>query len=274
MQGVIPLLLRHIEDVFPKDWIFTPAERSMYDSWPSVSHLRDRGFRLLFVSSSDYGEDMEPLIFPRGRAVCNWFEPSLKNIDTKGPECSIHTKKGRRGFQTGSLLRTPSCEIQYGPLNCDFVWMGKNSPILDESTLPRVQGCGLNVPSPDLLTPERASSLVWTWAPGYPPTEIGSLFQNDTCTYISSSDGRWRSASCTDVGDLPHACKLQSSSEVQTIWILEKSASCPETTTFDIPRHPRENVALQRVLAKSGNRGAKINREIISTFYSSYVFVS
>ena len=273
MQGVVPLLLRHIEDVFPQDWIFTPAERFLSDSWPSVSHLRERGFRIFFVSSSNYGAEMEPLIFPRGKAVCNWFEPDLRNIDTKGPVCSIHTETGRRGFHTGSLLRTPSCEIQYGPLNCDFVWKNKNSPILDESTLLRVLNCGLNVPSPDLLTPERASALVWTWAPGYPRMEDGSLLQNDTCTYVSSSDGRWRSAPCADVYDLPLACKLQGSLRLQTIWILESSGRCPNTTSFDIPYDPSENVALQSVLARSANKGAKINREIVATFYNSYVFV-
>lgn len=266
-------MLRQIEEAFPTGWIFTPKERLMYDSWPSISHMQGKGFRLLFVSSSDYGAEMETLIFPRGRAVCNWFEPSLQNIDTMGSECSIHTKRGQRGFHTGSLLRTPSCEIQYGPLNCDFVWKDTNSPILDESTLPRVLNCGLNVPSPDLLTPERAAALVWTWAPGYPQTEDGSLFQNDTCTYISSSDGRWRTAPCADVDDLPLACKLKGSLKVQTIWILEYSNSCPDMTQFDIPHHPRENVALQRVLATSAATGAKINQEIISRFYTSYVVV-
>lgn len=267
---MVPLLLRHIEDVFPRERIFSPVERTLYDGWPSVAHLLGEGFRLLFVSSSDYREEMESLIFPRGAAVCNWFEPSLQKIDTKGPECSIHTKMGPRGFQTGSLIRTPSCEIQYGPLNCDFVWKNKNSPILDESTLPRVIDCGMNVPSPDLLTPERAAAFIWTWAPGYPRTEDGYLpvLGNDTCVYVSSSDGRWRSAPCTDLDDLPYACKLQRSPREQTIWILDSSGSCSPMTTFDVPRHPKENVALVRVLANTLNRGAKINREIISTFYN------
>lgn len=29
-------------------------------------------------------------------------------------------------------------------------------------------GCGLNMPSPDLLTPVRAAAAIWTWAPGHP----------------------------------------------------------------------------------------------------------
>jgi len=32
----------------------------------------------------------------------------------------------------------------------------------------QVLGCGLNVPSPDLLTPSKAAAAIWTWAPGHP----------------------------------------------------------------------------------------------------------
>lgn len=42
------------------------------------------------------------------------------------------------------------------------------SPLLDESSLPDVYQCGLNMPSPDLLTPQRAASTIWSWAPGEP----------------------------------------------------------------------------------------------------------
>lgn len=258
--------------MFQQDEIFTPADRTRYTSWPSVSHLIEGGFRLLFVSASDYGKDMESMIFPRGKAVCNWFEPGLGSIDTTESECSIHTRQGTKGFQRGSLIRTPSCEIQYGPLNCDFVWKDKNSPILDESTLPRVLDCGLNVPSPDLITPERAASLIWTWAPGYPSTPDATLRRaaNDTCVYVSSSDGRWRSAPCHDLDDFPIACKLGSSLQVwkHTIWILDYSGSCPLSSVFDMPRHPKENAALKRLLSASSVRGAKINRDAISSLYS------
>ena len=68
----------------------------------------------------------------------------------------------------GLLTRVISCELQYGPLNCDFVWRGTNQPVWDEFTLPPVVGCGLNMPSPDLLTPTRAAAAIWTWAPGHP----------------------------------------------------------------------------------------------------------
>jgi hypothetical protein len=40
--------------------------------------------------------------------------------------------------------------------------------LLDETTLPDVTRCGVNAPSPDILTPQRSASTIWTWAPGHP----------------------------------------------------------------------------------------------------------
>ena len=137
-QGVVPRLLQDILDVFPRQDIFTPDDFAAYKEWPSIATLREQGFRIFFVSSTNYGEAMSSLIFPRGRDVCNWFEPSLKWIHGP-PECTVHSRTGDVAFQTGSLIRSPSCEIQYGPLNCDFVWKNKNSPILDEVILPQVR---------------------------------------------------------------------------------------------------------------------------------------
>jgi len=42
--------------------------------------------------------------------------------------------------------------------------------LLDETTLPDVTRCGVNAPSPDILTPQRSASTIWTWAPGHPFT--------------------------------------------------------------------------------------------------------
>ena len=41
-------------------------------------------------------------------------------------------------------------------------------PLLDEASLPDVTACGLNMPSPDSLVPERAAAAIWSWAPGQP----------------------------------------------------------------------------------------------------------
>lgn len=47
-------------------------------------------------------------------------------------------------------------------------------PVLDEQSLPLVTACGLNMPCPDLLTPQRAAAAIWTWAPGQPQNADGA----------------------------------------------------------------------------------------------------
>lgn len=42
----------------------------------------------------------------------------------------------------GVLTRVISCELQYGAMNCDFVWRGTNHPLFDEVTLPPVRAVG------------------------------------------------------------------------------------------------------------------------------------
>lgn len=107
--------------------------------------------------------------------MCNWNEPNLPNVHGV-PLCAVdaftstNTPSGRSGSSgspwlptdssrgagagtggagdqppaegrplwDGSLVRVPTCELEYGPLNCDFVFRGTNAPVLDEATLPAV----------------------------------------------------------------------------------------------------------------------------------------
>ena len=55
-----------------------------------------------------------------------------------------------RSLFDGLLTRVISCELQYGPMNCEFAWHGTNQPIFDELTLPPVRAvvAGLGGPVP------------------------------------------------------------------------------------------------------------------------------
>ena len=59
------------------------------------------------------------------------------------------------------------CQLMSSPAECSLV-LPLCRPVLDVDTLPGVSACGLNMPSPDLLTPERSAATIWTWAPGHP----------------------------------------------------------------------------------------------------------
>lgn len=61
------MLLADILSVFPMDKIYTPVEHEARPegAWLSINDLVKLGKHLLFVSASDYGFAMKPLIFSR-----------------------------------------------------------------------------------------------------------------------------------------------------------------------------------------------------------------
>jgi hypothetical protein len=71
-----------------------------------------------------------PFAFPSPHALLPPFLPPL---------CAALQP---RPLFDGVLTRVISCELQYGPMNCDFVWRGTNHPLFDEVTLPPVRVVG------------------------------------------------------------------------------------------------------------------------------------
>jgi hypothetical protein len=170
--------------VFPREWVYGPKERANATGgqWPSMDAMLAQGRRVVFVSGVDYGDAMRPLVFAKGEEVCGWTEPPLGAVDG-APSCRLDPSVGGSstggsnapgpGFFDGQIVRLTACELQYGPMNCEFAWGHTNAPLLDETSLPPVVECGINIPSPDLLTPARAAAAVWTWAPGHPYVGVG-----------------------------------------------------------------------------------------------------
>jgi hypothetical protein len=280
--GVVGKLQEELVAAFPLAWVFTQDDLAAAGgAWPSAAAMAARGRRLVVVSGTDYGAAMAPLIFARGAGVCGWREPGLERVEA-APACAVRPARAgaapRRLFD-GSLVRVSSCELEYGPLNCEFVWKGGNAPCLDEDTLPGVVGCGLNAPAPDLLTPARAAAAIWTWAEGHPfaaQARSGSLESGDpggdgggglhaggraaSCAAISAADARWRAAPCGGGGGaLPSACRRAGGPpEAEGQWVLGEGprGSCPQGAAFDLPRHPRENYELGALLRAGGREAA------------------
>ena len=67
----------------------------------------------------------------RGTPVCNFAEPNLTTY-ISAPGCIVdpnphaHHIEGGGHTQQGQLYRMTTCEITYGPMNCDFVFRGSN----------------------------------------------------------------------------------------------------------------------------------------------------
>lgn len=251
--GVAAHLQASIDRIYSREGLFTTDDLEEYrkrrnnynndsSDWPTIRQMVKAGKKMLFVSGSDYGREMKPLIFPRkgGDLLCNWSEAPLSSV-AGVPECIVddygsgRSEGGRGGGDSslpsvittpangmfdGNLLRVATCELEYGPLNCDFVWKGSNYPYFDETTLPPVLGCGLNLPAVDLLTPTRAAAAVWTWAPGHPYTTTSQATGGGdaSCAVVLVSDGRWRAVTCPGGGGggqppvYPSACRQRNTS--------------------------------------------------------------
>ena len=69
-------------------------------------------------------------------------------------------------------------------------------PVLDEELLPEAVACSLAQPAPDRLTPRRAASAIWSWAPGHPYAADGNqvLPMPAGCTAGGASAAMWASA--------------------------------------------------------------------------------
>lgn len=59
--------------------------------------------------------------------MCKWKEPPL-DLFRPEPDCTVSTEAHPAPERTlqGRLLRITSCELMYGPLNCDFAWRPYN----------------------------------------------------------------------------------------------------------------------------------------------------
>ncbi|KAK9810142.1 hypothetical protein WJX72_005510 [[Myrmecia] bisecta] len=287
--GFVPRLMSRIQEAFPLEIIFRPAELAALDGqWPTTEHLLAQGKRIILVSGTDYGSAMTSLIFSRGAATCDWDEPSLASWVGE-PDCiadPVDISHPAGDTMEGQLFRMVTCELQYGPFNCDFNWLATNEPLLNELTLPSVARCGLNMPSPDLLTPERVASAIWSWASGEPmateealaadldpvaarwlPSWLRKLIRGvrqllpwhardapALCAFVSAADGRWRPADCSL--PLPTACRAAATQG----WHLSVGphGQCPDGFAFELPHHARENTQLQAALNASqlGVQGA------------------
>jgi hypothetical protein len=266
---MVPTLLARITAAFPQDTIWTPTELAAKDwHWPSINDLVAAGKRIMFISGIDYGREMNSLVFSKGPQVCGWVEPHLSHW-MGAPTCAMGWPGGGASMHTmqGQLIRVISCEILYGPMNCDFVWGLSNDPLLDVVSLPDMARCGVNMPSPDLLTPARTAATIWSWASGHPfepYTEqpwyrqawlsardavnlaVSGSSTQPQCAAISAEDGRWRAYDCA--AQLPTACR-----DASGHWQLahEARGTCPEGYTFEVPHHAKENMELQIMLKSS-----------------------
>lgn len=138
--------------------VFTPVDKQRYtpQGWTlSINQMLQMGKKVIFVSRSDYGGEMNSTVFARdGPDVCNWNEPDYTNFQPF-PNCQV----GGSQMNNGQILRMPTCDLVYGPLDCGFNW-GSNTGLLTPETIPPLVQCNFNIPSPDLIDIDKMKAYV------------------------------------------------------------------------------------------------------------------
>ncbi|GMH38746.1 hypothetical protein BSKO_06630 [Bryopsis sp. KO-2023] len=247
-------LLAEVLAVFPRHVIFTPEDKAKFfdREWPTANQLVANGKRVMFVNRQSFNEDLHRYFFRAGDdGMCGWSEAEVR-------ECFLD-----RHFQTcqpamnGTLVRVETCELTYGPLNCEMEF-GRNEIPLNKGTLPKILNCGINFPSPDRLTPQRAAAAIWSWASGEPQTTPGA--RENECAFISADDGRWKAGLCSRINQTPVSC--WKTAHNRSNWSVGFEGVCLDGSKPGSPRHAKENEKLHQLLKETGLESMALGGEV------------
>ncbi|KAK1947192.1 hypothetical protein P3T76_001202 [Phytophthora citrophthora] len=189
-------LLDYLKEYFPEEEILRPIELAYTTKWPTINELLHVGKRIVFMSGVDYLTDGEELLFVKD-TVCNWQEPPLPLAPF--PECRFNESKTQIGIpdENFTVFRPETSEIEYGFLNADGQ-IGINKNLLNEETLPGVAQCGVNIPSPDNITPKRMEATIWAVPKGHE-------LDPNKCVALMRDSKIWKSVDCQSANIVP-AC--------------------------------------------------------------------
>ncbi|GMF45045.1 unnamed protein product [Phytophthora lilii] len=265
-------LLDYLKEFFPEEEILRPIELAYDTKWPSFEELLRVGKRVVFMSGVDYFTYGEELLFVKD-TICNWQEPPLPLAPF--PECRFNQSKTdmRVPDENLTIFRPETSEIEYGFLNADGQ-IGSNKNLLDEESLPGVADCGVNLPSPDNITPKRMEATIWAV-----PKE--HELDPSKCVALMRESNTWQSvdckranlvAACVDVRN-PRHWQLGAAPVVEADAAAACSALTPATMEFSVPASGYENGLLHGQLLQhspSSIAGVWLNaKAFISEVYSA-----
>ncbi|KAL4155042.1 hypothetical protein PRNP1_007156 [Phytophthora ramorum] len=267
-------LLDYIKEYFPGKEILRPFELVFDTKWPAFEELMRVGKRVVFMSGVDYLTQGEEILFVKDN-VCNWQEPPLPLAPF--PECRFNHSKANIGVpdENFTIFRPETSEIEYGFLNADGQ-IGTNENLLDEESLPGVADCGVNVPSPDNITPKRMEATIWAVSKGHE-------LDGNKCVALTRESTTWQSVDCHTPNLLPACVDVHNPRH----WVLGRSpvveadaaAACAAlssgTMEFSVPASGYENELVYTQLmqhAPSSISGVWLSaKTFVSEVYSAEV---
>ncbi|EEY63994.1 uncharacterized protein PITG_02506 [Phytophthora infestans T30-4] len=265
-------LLDYLKDYFPEEEILRPIELAYDTKWPTIEELLRVGKRVVFMSGVDYFSDGEELLFVKD-TVCNWQEPPLPLAPF--PACRFNESKTNIGIsdENFTIFRPETSEIEYGFLNADGQ-LGINKNLLNEESLPGVAQCGVNLPSPDNITPKRMEATIWA-------VSKGQELNPKQCVALMRESKTWQSVEC-DTANLVPACvdvknprqwQLGSASVVEADAAIACASLASASMTYSVPASGYENGLLHDQLvqnAASSIGGVWLNaKAVVSEVYST-----
>lgn len=255
--GRVEILVSFVKEYFGNRLYTIEDYTSNNNSFPTMAQMITSGKQILLMSGTDYGERMKPYIFYKyGPQLCNWYEPSLEQIDFDNCVVWINETYSILSYN-GTLFRPETAQLVYGPYyagrqsqlgHLSSTSLPRPEKYLNNKTLVKVMRCGINVPSPDLITPKRIAAQVWSWAPNEP------RFTNGTAT-ISAHDGRWRT--CQESLKIPKLCRKTDSPLYRSDFVV--AHDCPEGFVWDHPWNPVDNWRVVEMLRSNGIKQIQLN---------------
>ncbi|KAE9025608.1 hypothetical protein PR003_g11688 [Phytophthora rubi] len=246
-------LLDYLKESFPEKEILRPIELAYHTKWPTFEELLRVGKRVVFMSGVDYLTYGEEILFVKDM-VCNWQEPPLPLAPF--PECRFNQSKTQIGVpdENFTIFRPETSEIEYGFLNADGQ-IGINKYLLNEESLPGVANCGVNLPSPDNITPKRMEATIWA-------VPKGQELDAKKCVALMRDSKTWKSVDCRTANLVPACVDVKNPRH----WLLgnapvveaDAAAACAAVTSgameFSVPASGYENGLVHKLLTQSPSR--------------------
>lgn len=221
----------------------------------------------MFLTRFAYEQDVATLFLKT--KVCTWNEPPLPL--NPYPKCWYVNAEYSSWGRYGSIDRLVSSELQFGVKNSDGE-IGPNRYILNELNLPDALTCGVNVVSPDNITPARMQSMVWTLAPG-------SYWNYGDCLVFCKEAALWQAHKCVEIPENTAAACQNGFNPLQ--WkIVGTVASLSDATElcdsqsgfyendnapmlFSIPATAYENMQLIEAVSQTSYEFVLLNTDVL-----------
>lgn len=223
----------------------------------------------MFLTEVDYSAHDLQYFFLK-KSVCNWIEntPPLSDFPScKFKKSGINAKK-----LYGNIDQVVSSELHFGEKNSNG-YVGWNMYPLNETRIPNMVRCGVNVISPDNITPARMESMVWTLAPN-------TFWNQGECLTYRKDLAVWLSVDCHDIP--PNTAAACQDLRKPLVWMIigpvttleEAVMTCAGTTdgtrgklatmTFSIPATAYENSYFLEVCERSNYDSVLFNTDLLA----------